>query len=851
MGSTNSKSAIEEDDVILRCRERKNFIKQAIENRETLAASHVAYIHCLRNLGRALRQFGQETETILDSSALTSPSTPELVGLQMKSASLLSSSRSSHNNSEHLNMGESSPARSSLSFHGSNSPFCDKRSPVTRMKFMRAEGTRSMTFEQRPPVSPATGTVESYSATPQHSSYYETVSPNTSQKFTNTAPSPPSPQISSWDFFNVFITADSAFGYSDQRGLSQRSEGYFTDSSHMREEEGIPDLEDDQEEYRDGNAESFNAETHTADMSTANGITSSSKVSSKKEDELFSRTDAFTSTQSEMCVEEVPSHQSQKVHEDKTYSASVKTHEEVKEVTDTARSSSKDNSVIDKEAIVESTQCSVFPVNRDRSFFGCTRTIEELFTRAWEAGKEVSRLLEATKARQFTSLSMKKGRSWKSKLSLRCNCLFSCFKESTMPKSSDYASKDLTLVTWSKAASLSSPTSSSSKIRYASCSKDDVDDSSSDFVDDFCMISGSHASTLGRLLAWEKKLCDEVKEIDSLKREYDRKCIQLRHLEAKDESADVVDKTRAVIKDLHSRIKVSIQAVSSISKRIQKLRDDELQPQLIELIEGMLKMWKTMLDCHQSQHQLMISNISSHVFSLASRETHKRLSFELEKELMDWQVSFGDWTRAQKNYIYSLKAWLLKCILQNTETSTRSRSRFSPRRDGAPPVVVICNEWNKALDGLHSDEVVKSIKTLAMKLNSLSVELDEDQKMEKNVEGLRIDNGIKTSRGKTEARLFDSQDFFGIKRDPTTSVAGAQIADKKDLLESFRKRAEEGQERCTQNLQDAYLNSLRTGLLHVFASLESFASDSYKMFHAVKTQGEEALVNFEEGMLGT
>lgn len=63
-------------------------------------------------------------------------------------------------------------------------------------------------------------------------------------------------------------------------------------------------------------------------------------------------------------------------------------------------------------------------------------------------------------------------------------------------------------------------------------------------------------------------------------------CDQLRHQFAKDLSAQVIDKTRSVTKDLHSRITVALHAVNSISKRIEKMRDEELQPQLIELIQG-------------------------------------------------------------------------------------------------------------------------------------------------------------------------------------------------------------------------------------------------------------------------
>lgn len=71
-----------------------------------------------------------------------------------------------------------------------------------------------------------------------------------------------------------------------------------------------------------------------------------------------------------------------------------------------------------------------------------------------------------------------------------------------------------------------------------------------------------------------------------IRREYDSKCRTLRQLESKGVSSHKIDKTRAVVKDLHSRIKVAIHRIDSISKRIEELRDKELQPQLEDLIEG-------------------------------------------------------------------------------------------------------------------------------------------------------------------------------------------------------------------------------------------------------------------------
>jgi len=71
-----------------------------------------------------------------------------------------------------------------------------------------------------------------------------------------------------------------------------------------------------------------------------------------------------------------------------------------------------------------------------------------------------------------------------------------------------------------------------------------------------------------------------------IRREYDMKCKVLQHLESKGEKTYKIDKTRAVVKDLYSRIRVAILQIDSISKRIEELRDKELQPQLEELIEG-------------------------------------------------------------------------------------------------------------------------------------------------------------------------------------------------------------------------------------------------------------------------
>lgn len=64
------------------------------------------------------------------------------------------------------------------------------------------------------------------------------------------------------------------------------------------------------------------------------------------------------------------------------------------------------------------------------------------------------------------------------------------------------------VITWNRSTSARS---SSSRSPLATASKDDNDDSGSEFAEEFCMIAGSHSSTLDRMYAWERKLYDEVK----------------------------------------------------------------------------------------------------------------------------------------------------------------------------------------------------------------------------------------------------------------------------------------------------------------------------------------------------
>ncbi|KAJ4906244.1 hypothetical protein Rs2_09902 [Raphanus sativus] len=257
--------------------------------------------------------------------------------------------------------------------------------------------------------------------------------------------------------------------------------------------------------------------------------------------------------------------------------------------------------------------------------------------------------------------------------------------------------------------------SSSSMNPLGGMNSDDVEELNSNLFENICMIAGSHASTLDRLYAWERKLYDEVKGSQTVRSEYDEKCRVLRELESEGKGSKTIDKTRAVVKDLHSRIRVAIHRIDSISRRIEELRDKELQPQLEELIEGLSRMWEVMLECHKVQFRLISAcHRSGNIKLNMQSELHRQVTCHLEDELRGLASSFTKWITGQRSYIKAINEWLEKCVTLPQRSSKRKRRvpEISPRNHG-PPIYATCGIWLEKLEALPTKEVSSSIKALA------------------------------------------------------------------------------------------------------------------------------------------
>ncbi|KAJ0988387.1 hypothetical protein J5N97_006743 [Dioscorea zingiberensis] len=458
-----------------------------------------------------------------------------------------------------------------------------------------------------------------------------------------------------------------------------------------------------------------------------------------------------------------------------------------------------EKSELEKEICTEMEDPSEFITHRAKDFLSSIKDIEHRFLRAAEAGNEVSRMLETCKI-QLGSLSSTTG---KSPVLLLLSVLHPGCCRTDDGSEDEYAQHGTKVVTWNRSIS---SRSSSSKNPLTAALKDDHSEKGSDFIEEFSMISGSHSSTLDRLYAWERKLWDEVKASETIRKAYDQKCIQLRHQFAKDMNSQVIDKTRAVVKDLHSRLRVALHAVDSISKRIEKLRDEELQPQLFELIQGLIRMWRAMLECHHSQY-ITISlayHAKNSTLGLHS-EPYRQALTNLRGEMDCFGASFANWVSAHKSYVEALNTWLQKCILQPRERRRGRKVPFSPRQFLAPPIFVLCHDWLGGINSLPSEELCNSIQGLLAELHAHA--------------------------------CFEQK----IEEKPVDKIP--------EELENSLKSAEKDNEEEDKLVRSSNLGAMQMSLTRMFDWLTKFSEASLKVCDDVKKGTENARVAYSNGRI--
>ncbi|VAI85935.1 unnamed protein product [Triticum turgidum subsp. durum] len=787
-------SRLEDEEAVKMCRDRRDFIKQALEQRNRFASSHIAYIESMKCVSMALQRFvaGDDRHELIFDPFISpvKQQKPEMLGLPYGSyekrtvhvAKYLMSGPNpsvsveeaprpvetirveshypvdSYGGTDRSFPATSSPMRPSSHYTPYDRPSYVPplpQEPVRNAYYMppyerpnyappsSQEPVRNSSYYMPPydrpnyvpsspqdPVKNSSYYMPPYAPPPQEpvrNSYYmppyerpNYVPPSPQEPVRNSSyytppydrqsypPAPPQdprrtsyyashdrpnyppsspqePESSPWDsFWNPFSPLDS-YPYPRPRSSYDNvvTDDELARLQQVREEEGIPELEEEDDECQK-HEQMHNKEGE----GEGEGEEDDEEEESDEDDDEEEESDECEHSDDQRCMasnearpgkSEVNVKQEQKGHQSKGVQCAGSS--EPRNAVDHEIKAHKKELRRNKVANAEETPgFTVYLNRRPTSLVEAMKDIDSQFLGICGAAQEVSRMLEASRAQY--------------------------------PTSNDLSVKMLNPVALLRSASIRS--SSSRFLLASSGSIDDLfdNDTSSCYSEESCStMSGSHHSTLDRLYTWEKKLYKEVKVGERLRLEYEKRMAHLRSQDVKGEEPSSVDKTRSALRSLQTRMKVSIQTVQSISRRIEVLRDEELHPQLMELIQGLSRMWRAMAERHEAQKRtiddaklLFLQHRASAATTMAlgppEATTPPPAAIALECEVRAWRGALDAWLLAQRAYARALAAWARRCLGIGAGAAAPGT---------VPPAFLVCMEWGLAVEAASEARVMDGL----------------------------------------------------------------------------------------------------------------------------------------------
>ncbi|KAJ4958855.1 hypothetical protein NE237_025966 [Protea cynaroides] len=352
----------------------------------------------------------------------------------------------------------------------------------------------------------------------------------------------------------------------------------------------------------------------------------------------------------------------------------------------------------------------------------------------------------------------------------------------------------------------------------------------------------THATLLDKLLAWEKKLYDEVKTGELMKFEYQRKLALLNKQRDRGTNSEALEKKKAAVSHLHTRYIVDMQSLDSTVTEINRLRDDQLYPKLVELIDGMAKMWERMHMHHYKQLKIS-ADLKLLDFSQAPKETneqHHEPTKQLWLAVLNWHSQFQNLVIHQKEYIRALHNWL-KLNLIPIGSSLKEQGS-SPPRVPQPPIQVLLRAWNDHLGELPDELARTPISSFAAMVNTIMVYQEDEFKLKEKCHDIRKELARK------ERAFTEWREKYLQQKTPPDEMApdGAEdsnytdpVAERQCAVEALQKQLEQElkayQEHC-RHVREKSLQNLKMHLPELFQALSDFAlacSNMYKNLRSI------------------
>ncbi|PIA42632.1 hypothetical protein AQUCO_02000227v1 [Aquilegia coerulea] len=416
--------------------------------------------------------------------------------------------------------------------------------------------------------------------------------------------------------------------------------------------------------------------------------------------------------------------------------------------------------------------------------------LDDKFLKAYQSAYDVSKLLEANRLHYHSNFADNRGHI-------------------------DHSAKLMRVITWNRS------------IKGLQ--------SANDANDDYLDPQESLASVLDKLLAWEKKLYDEVKAGEHMKLEYQRKVALLNKRKNHGTHSEALERAKAAVSHLHTRYIVDMQSMDSTVSEIAQLRDDHLYPKLVELVDGMATMWETMNAQHRAQMKIVedLRSLDVSDTPMETSEDHHIRTIQLCGVAGDWHAQFKKLVSHQKDYILNLNSWL-KLNLVPIESNLKEKVS-SPPRVQRPPIQALLHLWHETLERLPDELARSAISSFAAIMHNIVIHQEDEVKLKMKCEETRKELARKT-------RSFE--DWYQKNMDRLVSRDGMDpeiedvnhkdpLGERQFVIEGLKLRLQEEEEayrkHCRQ-VREKSLASLKTHLPELFRAMSDFSYAAATMY---------------------
>ncbi|XP_027356879.1 nitrate regulatory gene2 protein [Abrus precatorius] len=418
--------------------------------------------------------------------------------------------------------------------------------------------------------------------------------------------------------------------------------------------------------------------------------------------------------------------------------------------------------------------------------------LDDHFLKASESAQEVTKMLEATRLHYHSNFADNRGHI-------------------------DHSARVMRVITWNR---------SFRGVSNGDGAKDDFDSEEYE----------THATVLDKLLAWEKKLYEEVKQGELMKFEYQRKVAILNKQKKRGASAESLEKTKAAVSHLHTRYIVDMQSMDSTVSEVNHIRDAQLYPKLVALVIEMANMWENMCIHHDSQLKI-VTDLKSLDISQAPKETtkhHHERTVQLWNVVQEWHSQFEKLVTQQKHYIEALNSWL-KLNLIPIESSLKEKISSPPKAQN-PPIQALLHAWHDYIDKLPDELAKSAISSFAAVIKTIILQQEEEMKLKERCEETRKEY-LKKNQAFEE---WYQKHLLRRGADEAEHERGEEVntnnpvSERQFVVDSLKKKLEEEieshQKLCVQ-VREKSLQSLKTRLPELFRALSDYAhacADAYE-----------------------